>query len=172
MAERNTGRYGSAYNKSWPGNNLGELIAFLKTTEPGGLSLRKLAERLGVTQACISNTFCRDDMKLKRAEDICRAYGYRLSLYFPTEYYGFNEGFEKKEYKDKYPNAGNLSGLVKYIMESGFSPSYVAHGMNMSPGVLIKAFTTGDISIKTLYLCADSLKIEIEWRFEKEDKTN
>lgn len=156
--------------KKWPRKNLGELINFIESKETDGLTLDALSQRLGVSKGSISNVFCHDDMKLSRAEEISSIYGYRLSIYFPTPYYGFEDGMEPCEKKRAFPNAGNLTGLINYIQQSDLTISYAAVKTGVSPNVLYRAFNTGDIMISTLNRCTDALNIRTIWEFEKINK--
>lgn len=153
--------------KKWPRKNLGQLVNFLERTESEGLSLEVLAKRLGVTKGSISNVFCHDDMKLSRAEEIAKLYGHRLSIYYPVQYYGFEDGLVPCEKKKAFPNAGNLTGLINYIQQSDFNIAYTAKLAGLSPNILYRAFNCGDIMISTLNRCTDALGITSIWEFEK-----
>lgn len=152
--------------KKWPKKNLGELISFIEQFHPGGVSLEVLAGELETTPQGVSNMFRRDDMKLSRAEEIVRLYGYELKIYYPVR--EFVDGYIPPEPKKHYPKAGNLSGLVKYIQDSEWSFSFVAEQSKLSPSTLTKAFTKGDILLSTLNNVVDSLGIVTVWRYEKQ----
>ncbi len=153
------------YNKNWPRKNLGEVVNFLDRQYPEGYSLKQLSEKLGMTCQNISQMFIRDDMKLSRAEAIAQAYGYRLKLYFPVrERIGLDYSVRKVE----YVNAGNLSGLAKYIYDSNISLTNMSQRTGRSYNVFFNAFSTGNISIATMYQIIKNLKIDVVWSFEKD----
>jgi len=153
--------------KKWPRKNLGELVNFLEREENGDISLETIARRLGVTKGSISNVFCHDDMKLSRAEEIAAMYGYRLVLYYPVQYYGYEDGMVPCEMKKSFPNARNLTGLINYIQQSDFTIAYTARLAGLAPNILYRAFNSGDIMISTLNRCTDALNIITMWKFEK-----
>lgn len=151
--------------KKWPRKNLGELLNFLETFYPDGISLEELAKDIKTTKGSISNMFRRDDMKLSKAEKICDMYGYKLSLFFPVR--RWEDGYVPRPPSKAYPNAGNLGGLVKYIQDSEYSMTFVAEKNNMSVTTLTSAFSTGDILLSTLNSVVDTLGICIIWNFYK-----
>lgn len=150
--------------KKWPRKNLGELIDFLEKVNPEGISLHTLAEKFSVTRASISNMFNKDEMKLSKAEEIARLYGHSLTLFFPQRVH--KDGFVPPPPKREFPNAGNLTGLVKYIQDSDYSIAWVAEVNGFSPNVLTRAFENGDISIRTLKRINDNLGLCVIWKFE------
>lgn len=155
--------------KKWPRKTLGELVNFIEQFYPDGLSLTGIAADLDVTPQAVSNMFRRDDMKLSRAEEIIRSYGYELKLYYPVRV--FNDGYIPMPPTRLYPNAGNLTGLVKYIQDSEYSMAFVAERNNISTSTLTMAFTKGDILLSTLYEVIDSLGLWMKWEYEKIDKS-
>lgn len=159
-----------SYKKRWPGKNLGELLNFLEDRHPDGISLKSLSAELGMTIGAISNIFIRDDLKLSKAEEIVRAYGYELHLFFPVRTYPV--GFTPPQSDRSFENAGNIAGLAKYIYDSNWTINSVSKNMDIYPTVLTNAFTKGDILLSSLYKITDALGICFFWRFEKlEDKT-
>lgn len=151
--------------KKWPRKNLGELIAFLEERNPGGVALENVAQLLGTTPQAISNIFRRDDIKLSKAEQIARAYGYELRLFYPVR--TFNDGYVPTKPVYSYPNAGNLSGLIKYIHDSEYCFTFIAERMGMHPTTISKVFKTGDINISKLNMLLDALNIYVHWNFIK-----
>lgn len=151
------------YQKNWPRKNLGELVNFLDKQYPDGFSLAELSEKTHMTNQNISQMFRRDDMKLSRAEKIASDYGYRLRLFFPEkEIMGLDYSHKKRD----FPNAGNLSGLVKYIADSNISINFMSQRIGRANIVLTNAFAKGDIFISTLYEIIKNLNIEVIWSFE------
>ena len=155
---------GYAYTKTWPRKNLGELLNFLERMHPEGLSLKALSEKIGITPGAVSNLFIHDDMKLSRAEEIARRYGYELHLYFPVR--TFNGIVRPPEHGMTFEGAGNLRGLMMYIYDSNWSVNYVARNMGIWPAMLFRAMKTGDILISNLYKVADSMDIVFHWEWE------
>lgn len=156
---------GRANKKKWPRKILGELINFLEEMTPEGISLLAISGRTGASPSSISNAFVRDDMKLSKAEEIASRYGYALKLFFPVRRH--EDGYVPAKPKKEYPDAGNLTGLIKYIQDSEYSITFVAERNDISPNVLNRAFKSGDISLNTLYRVLDSLNLCVIWRFEK-----
>lgn len=157
-----------AKKKKWPRKNLGELLNFLEEQHPEGLSLYALAERMKMERGGVSNMFRKDDMKLSKAEEIARRYGYELRLFFPIRRY--DDGYIPQPPKIQYNNAGNLSGLVKYIQDSEYSVSFVAEKTGVAPIVLHHAFKTGNIKISTLNALLDHLGLCVIWKFIPNEK--
>ena len=155
--------------KKWPRKVLGELANFLEQFYPNGLSLTGVAKDLGTTPQAISNMFRRDDMKLSKAEEIANIYGYQLKLYYPVRI--FNDGYTPPSPVKLYPNAGNLTGLVKYIQDSEWSVTFVAEQNGLSTSTLTTAFTRGDIQLSTLYQVLDCLGMWVSWKFLEKDET-
>lgn len=155
------------YTKKWPRKNLGELVNFLELQHPEGLSLRSLADDLDVTAQTVSRTFIRDDMKLSRAEEIAKAYGYELKLFYTEKEFLFEPINPVK--RKNFPNAGNLAGLIKYIYDCNYSVAYVCTLANMNYNILMAALTNGDIFVSRLYEIVNALKIEVLWIFDKID---
>lgn len=152
------------YIKSWPCNNLGELVRFLNSIYPEGYTIRDVAERCGTTVQNLSQMFTKDNMRLKFIEEIAGAYGYTLSLYFPVK--------EKMDIiyvtkKREWPNAGNLQGLAQYIADSNITVNYMSQRIGHGNNVLTNAFNTGNISISVLYEVLANLNIDVIWEFKK-----
>lgn len=153
------------YTKNWPRKNLGELIGFIEQQYPDGFSLEMLAERMNTSVQNVSRIFVRDDMKLSKAEEITNIFGYKLVLFFPERE---RIGLDYSPYRKKeYPNAKNLTGLVKYINDSNISINYMSQRINKANIVLMNAFNRGDIFISTLYDITHNLNIEFMWEFRK-----
>lgn len=155
--------------KSWPRKNLGELINFLETQHPEGLSLKTMSDRWKVSKANISNVFRRDDMKLSRVEEIAKLYGYELNLYFPVRH--LDEGYVPVPPRGKYDNAGKLQGLVKYIQDSEYTISFIAEKMGVAPSTLSYDFRKGDMMLSLLNKMLDTLGICAIWNFEKKNNS-
>lgn len=149
----------------WPRQNLKELIAFIEEQHGCEPTLENISERAGLSAANISAYFVRDDMKLSRAEEIVRKYGYELKLFFPLKEYPF--GWETHISRKEFPNAGNLTGLVKYIYDSNITINHMRKRIGRSYAMITKAFTTGDIFLSNLYLMTNNLNIDVLWIFEK-----
>ena len=157
-----------SYTKNkWPRKNLGEIINFLEQIYPEGISIDVLSKKLGVTKGSVSNMFVHDNMKLSKAEEISRIYGFSLSLFFPKRHYG--DDYEPPKTRYDFPNAGNLTGLVRYFQDSGYSLSLVAEKNHISPNVLTRAFRSGDINLKTLNNILDELGLCVIWKFTPND---
>lgn len=152
----------TSYIKKWPAKHLSELVAFLEKQHDDNLSIKDVANRTGMTIQYISFLFRKDDMKLSRAENIAKAYGYTLKLYFPQREWKY-EGPNRRE----FPNAKNLSGLVQYMNDSNKTVNSLSQELRISNGVLTKAFNNGDIFISMLYTVVEMLNIEFIWSFEK-----
>lgn len=153
------------YVKKWPRKNLGEMLNFLETMHPEGLRLDVLAKKMECTVNNVSAVFLKDDMKLSKAEAIARLYGYELKLLFPVR--EFNPGEKVPEPKKKYENAGNLSGLARYISDNEYRLTMVSFASKCNEQVISRALTNGDILISTLYKIIEGLDISVIWRFEK-----
>ncbi len=123
-----------------------------------------LAARLGGKPGNISHMFSRDDMKLSKAEQIASAFGYHLQLFFPKR--NPDDTFGATPYKFDFPNAGNLTGLVDYIRESGYSITFFSERTGVGRTILQRAFTIGDIRISTLSKIVDETGMCIIWKFE------
>lgn len=158
------------YKKHWPNQNLNELITFLETQFPGGMSCTDLAAAIGLSQQRISALFKKDDLKLSQAESIVEKFGYTLTLYFPKKEYFITDyrpfGIVKMK---EYPNAGNLYGLYEYMRDSNISVNMMSKTLEMTYSVIDRAFKTGDIQISTLYEILKVLGIEVLWSFDKID---
>ena len=156
------------YRKQWPAKNLGPLINFLEQRYPEGLSLMRLSQDLGVTVGALSNMFNRDNIKLSKAEEIARCYGYKLTLFFPVRtFYGDDK---PKPFIREFENTGNLYGMYKYIRDSGYSIEFIAEKMDVSHGVIKHALEKGDIQITMLNRFLNTCGICCIWKFEKETK--
>lgn len=158
----------AAHRKRWPGKNLGEVLGFLESIFPEGVSGRTLAEDLGVTPQSVSGLFSKDDMWLSKAEEIARIYGHELRIFFPLrkQY----EWFTPPPPRQEFPNAGNLSGLVQYINDSGWTVSHAANVIGRTPTSLFRALNKGDIRISYLNDILDALGICAIWKFVPENK--
>lgn len=156
-----------ARKKKWPRQNLAELANFLEGFYPEGIALEDVARRLHTSPQSISNMFRRDDMKLSKAEQIAAAYGHTLKLYYPVRTY--EDGYIPIKPTHTYPTAGNLTGLVKYILDSEYYFVFVAEKRDIHPTTLSKAFKKGDILISRLNQLLDTLGIYTEWKFEKNE---
>jgi hypothetical protein len=156
---------GKSYNKHWPKKNLGEIVNFIEKQFPQGLYISVIAKKLDKTPQYISGLFNKDDMKLSKAEEIADIFGYRLRLYFPVKEYPW--GMQAPEPKRPFPNAGNLTGLVRYLSDSNITVNNMSKRIGKSNSVLTDAFNKGDILISTLYLIINNLDIEVIWIFEE-----
>lgn len=154
--------------KRWPRKTLGELLNFMEQFYPEGISLAKLSGDLKVSPQAVSNMFRRDDMRLSKACEIVSSYGYELHLYFPIK--RLESGYTPVPPSRQFPNAGNLSGLVKYIQDSEYPISFVAEQANIAASTVARAFDYGDIQLSTLYRIVDALSIYVNWQFIKKGK--
>lgn len=158
------------YKKKWPRKILGELANFLEGFCPDGGSLQDLSEKISCSEAWISGVFCKDDMKLSKAEDIVRRLGYELNLFFPQAEFGPGQNPPKPRYV--FANAGNLAGLIKYINDNEYKLSMVAWWTHVNEPVIRNAFAKGDILLSTLYAMVEAMGIDMIWDFQKiDDKT-
>lgn len=158
-----------SYKKSWPRKNLGALVNFLEEQHPEGINLYVVADKLGITEQAVSYIFVKDDMKLSRAQEIAAAYGYSIMLYFPEKTYP--EGIIPPPMKYKFENAGQLSGLVKYISDCNYSIGFVSKMIGMNPQMILTAFKKGEIFISNLYSIVNALGINVIWKFYKINDT-
>lgn len=158
-----------SYKKIWPRKNLGELLNFLEEQHPEGLSLHVLAEKFNMTTAGVSNMFRKDDCRLSKIEEIADRYGYKLILYFPVR--TFLDGYVPAPPKKTYPNAGNISGMVKYFQDSEYSIPFVAEYMHILPAVLRYAFNKGDIKVSIINKFQDAFGKCVVWDFKKKDES-
>ena len=156
------------YIKKWPRKTLSEIIDFLEMVHPEGLNIRILAGELGMTPGSVSNLFRRDNMKLSKAEKIAEAYGYEITLLFPTKKYP--EGINPPNHGKTFEKAGKLRGLAMYIYDSNRNVHFVSNEMKMYSTMLNNAFNTGDILLTNLYKVTDHLGIIFFWRFEKKQQ--
>ncbi|MBQ8482887.1 MAG: hypothetical protein IJ504_01120 [Bacteroidales bacterium] len=159
---------GHILKKAWPRKNLKELIAFIEEQHGYEPSLEELSQKTGLSVANISAIFIRDDMKLSRAEAIARKYGHELKLFFPLKEYPIE--WESHISRREFPNAGNLSGLIKYMYDSNISINHMSRRINRSHMMINKAFSKGDIFISSLNQIIDNLNIDVIWMFEKMTK--
>lgn len=158
----------TSYKKKWPCKHLGELIHFLESQHTEGLSIKAISEKTGLKIQYISSLFKNDDMKLSRAESIVESYGYSLKLFFPQKEWIFGGPLDiNPKSKRKFPNAGNLGGLVKYINDSNKTINSLSKDMMISNNVLTSAFNNGDIFLSKLFMVIKTLDIEVFWSFEK-----
>ena len=158
---------GNARKKFWPRVILNELISFIEEQHEFVPSLEKISQKTGLTESCISAMFMRDDMKLSKAEYIVRCYGYELKLFFPIRDYPYE--WEAHVSRREFPNSGNLSGLVKYLYDSNISLNYMSKRVGRSYLTLVKAFSTGNISLAYLYEITQNLNINVLWIYEKKN---
>lgn len=149
--------------RHWPGRNLGELADFIDRQYPEGYTLDMLALRLGMTKQNISLMMTKDDIKLSKAEEIAAEFGHTLKLHFPQREHVYS-GERKARV---FPNAGNLSGLAKYLADSNISVNYMSQRVGMANNVITNAFDKGDIMISKLYAILANLRISVQWIFEK-----
>lgn len=153
------------YKKAWPRKNLGEVVNFLERIHPEGLNLNTLARELNTTEQAVSYIFNKDDMKLSKAQFIAETYGYHISLFFPEKTYP--GGLSAPPPKRIFRNAGELTGLAKYISDSNYSISFVSMRAGKTSQMLMNALTTGDIYISNLYVILEALGITVIWKFIK-----
>lgn len=154
-----------SYRKAWKGEVLGELLDFIARQHDGCIpSLKDISKITGLSVGNISAMFLRDDMKLSRMEEIVNCYGYKLKLFFPLREYPvkWNNAVEQK----KYPNAGNLQGLVEYLHDSNITVNYMACRIGRTRFLIESAFNSGDIFLSTLKAIIENLNIEILWIYE------
>lgn len=151
-------------SKSWPCRRLRYVVEFIEERHGGLPSLKDISEVLGLSTNSISAIFLKDDMKLSRAEWIASRYGYRLTLFFPVKEIFFEYGRPRLA---DYPNAGNLSGLAKYLRDSNVSMYGLKLRIGGSEETYKTAFRTGDIFLSTLERITDEFNIDVVWKFEK-----
>lgn len=108
-------------------------------------------------------------MKLSKAEKIAQALGYKLRLYFPVR---TRIGLDFSVRKEDYPQAGNLTGLAKYLYDSNISIDRMCKRLGRAHSVLKNAFANGDIALSTLMNVIDNLGIDIIWKFESLNEDN
>lgn len=155
------------YTKRWPRQNLGEFLNFLDRIYPEGYSLQDLSEVTGMTQQNLSQMFTRDDAKLSKIEDLADKYGYTLRLYYPQKT-RLLEGMHNRKERI-YANAGNLSGLQKYIQDSNITINHMSDRVGRTFCVISNAFKKGDIKLSALYEILKNLNINVIWNFEKKN---
>ena len=154
--------------KNRKSENLSEILAFLHSLHPEGLAPGVIAQETGLSSHSLSAAFIKDNMHLSRAEYIAKCYGYKLFLVFPKR--KLVNGMAPPPRKREFPNAGNLSGLVDYILDSNYSVAYVAGRVGCGRGLLERAFASGDIMISSLKQITEGLGIEVQWVWEKQDE--
>lgn len=163
-------KMGKSYKKIWPNDNLKEVVTFLTERHCGNPSLASVADRLGMNAKGVSRMLCKDDMKLSKAEEIARKYGYRLILHFPPCLYPTGE--ERPVRDCPYTCAGNLSGLVRYVFQRCLNIETAVSVTGCSRGILIRAFQKGDIMIGTMLRITEALNITVFWEWiPEEDNT-
>ena len=156
---------GKYYKKAWPRKILNELITFIEEQHDYEPSLEDISQKTGLSVSNISAQFMKDDMKLSRAEEIARSYGYELKLFFPLKEYPFE--WANHISRREFPDAGNLSGLVKYLYDSNISITYMSKRINKHVTLLMNAFKKGDIFLSSLHQVTTNLNINVIWIFEK-----
>ncbi len=161
--ERKTRRRG------WPGKNLKPFVELIESVCPEDYTLKTLSEMTGEKVSTLSNILNRDDMKLSKAEKIAQALGYKLRLYFPVR---ARIGLDFSVRKEDYPQAGNLTGLAKYLYDSNISIDRMCKRLGRAHSVLKNAFANGDIALSTLMNVIDNLGIDIIWKFESLNEDN
>ena len=158
------------HKKAWPRKFLNEIISFIEEQHGYEPSLDDISKKTGLSVANISALFMRDDMKLSRAEDIARKYGCELRLFFPLKEYPIE--WESHVSRREFPNAKNLSGLVKYLYDSNITINHMSKRIGRSNMMIMKAFSTGDIFLSNLYQIIDNLNIDVIWIFENKEITD
>lgn len=142
----------------WPADILGELVSFLSTQHPGGLSASAVSRVCGVSPQVISNRFLRDDADLSVVEEMARAYGFELNLAFSKNPNGITSAPRKD-----YPNAGNLQGLVGILSREQVSINGVAARIRVDYSAVARAFNSGKIKISLLKRIVAAYGIGMEW---------
>lgn len=160
-----------AYIKKWPRRNLMDLAEFLDQQYTYGIPMKEVAERIGMTQQGVSQLFMKDNMKLSTAEKIAESYGYRLKLYYPIRENKFGLPIVKHT-ADKFPNAGNLKGLIEYFLDCNISVYQMSKRIGLCDNTLRNCLKKGDMMIQRLYQILRNLKIEVLWKFEKIEETD
>ena len=144
----------------WPAKNLGELISFLSTQHPGGLSANAISRRCQVSPQAISGRFLKDDANLSVAERMARVYGYQLELSFQKQVAG-----NPVPPSVSFPNAGNLQGLVKVLTREQITIHQIARRVHVDYSVISRAFRKGDIRISVLKSIVAAYGITMEWNW-------
>ena len=144
----------------WPANNLREVLTFLETQHADGVTLHAVSEVLGVTPQNLSTIFHKDDVHLSWVERLANAYGYSLHLVFPTHPTETNDGFI-------CPDAGNLSGLIRYAHYQNRTIYSISHMIDCDYSVISKAFREGDIRLSILQKILKEWGITILWEWKK-----
>lgn len=129
----------------WPANTLRELVSFLSTQHPGGLSATAIGKVCNVTPQTISQRFLRDDTDLSVVEEMARAYGFELELTFSKKAKGLTVLPRKQ-----YPNAGNLQGLVGILSREQVGIRAVSERIGVDYSAVARAFNRGKIKISLL----------------------
>ncbi len=156
--------------RRWKKENLYELFRFLENIYGGEIDLHDFSSRTGISYANASSIFLKDDMKLSRVESIARAYGYELKLFFPVIGFSLNSNWNKSQIAEKYPNAGNLTGLIQYMSDRNITMNYMSQRIHHSISVLKRSALSGDIFLSILYEIINNLKINVIWDFQKINK--
>ena len=151
--------------KSWPRIVLNELITFIEQQHGYLPSLKEISEKTGLSVNNVSAMFIKDDMKLSRAEEIIRAYGYELKLFFPLKEYPHDWG--KHSTRREFDNSGNLTGLVQYLKDSNITINHLRMRIGCHHSVIDQAFNSGNISLSYLYKIVENLNINVLWIYEK-----
>lgn len=153
--------------KIWPRIILNELVSFIEEQHGGIPSLEEISKITGLSARNISAMFLRDDMKLRRAEEIVQAYGYELKLFFPLKEYPYDWGTYVS--RRQFTNSGNLTGLVKYLHDSNITLNHMSKRIDCSHTVLENAFDTGNILLSNLSKISENLNIKVLWIYEKQN---
>lgn len=148
-----------ARRKKWPCGRTKQLVEFLQSLHPSGLTVSDLARDLRMAKPTVSRMLCSDNMHLSRAEYIAHIYGYELRLAYV--------------YKGTYPVdttyypriANNLYGIDEYCQRMNRTYHYIADTVGIHQNSIVTALKTGDIMLSTLYTITNGLGMEITWTF-------
>ena len=157
-------------NNHWPEKNLKELISFLSCQHPGGIRVRAVCEKVGITPQAVSAILHKDDTSLLWVEKLACKYGYKLRLEYTIPKCMQDKG--DQDATKQYPNAGNLAGLASYATSRGFTINTVAKHLNMNYRVVGRALKTGNIQLSTFHSILNRLDIEVEWVWDPVSQTH
>ncbi len=150
----------------WPRKHLGPLISFIEEQQgTDRLDMQELATRLNVGYRNVSHMLMKDDIQLKKAEEIVRLYGKELHLYYPMKEYPPDYPRPKPHYNTE--GMGNLTGLIQYINDTNKTIFTICRDIpSMNEGVMYRAIKNKNIFLSELQKILDHLGIDVIWRFQ------
>lgn len=151
----------SRCSMKWNLSILAPLWDFLRERHPEGPTARTVATHLGVTPQSVSAMFRADNTHLRKAEEIFRKYGYRLSLSFD-----YSGDYPHPEMVVSVPpELGNLAGLEEHRQRMGWTVNRMAAVAGIKRDTLAKAFAKGDMTLDSLVDTCNGLNLKVKWNW-------